>query len=176
MLAPLKESYDNQDNLLKGRDITLLTKICIVLSSSYVQMWELDHKEDWVWKNWYFWIAVLEKTVESPLDCKEIKLVNSKGNQPWIFIRMIDTEALILWPPDAKSQLIGKDPDAGKVQFSHSVMSHSLRPHGLQHARLLCPSPYTWACSNSCPSSWWCHPTISSSVIPCSSYLQSSQH
>ena len=135
MLAPWKESYDNQDNLLKSRDITLPTKIRIVISSTYVQMWELDHKEDWVWKNWYFWIVVLEKTPESPLNCKEIKLINSKGNQPWIFIGMIDTEAPILWPPDAKSQLIGKDPDAGKVQFNHSVMSHCLWPreHPLHH-------------------------------------------
>ena len=79
-------------------------------------MWELDHEEDWALKNWCFWTVVLEKTLESPLDCKEIKPVNSKGNQPWMFIGRADTEAeaLILWPPDAKSRLIGKDPDAGK--------------------------------------------------------------
>ena len=81
--------------------------------SSHVQMWELDHKEGWVVNNWCFWI-VLEKTLESPLDCKEIKAVNPKGNQPWIFIGRTDAEAPVLWPPDAKSQLIGKDPDAGK--------------------------------------------------------------
>ena len=77
-------------------------------------MWELDHKEDWVLKNWYFWTVVLEKTLESSLDSKEIKLINHKGNQPWIFIERTnaEAEAPILWPPDTKSRLIGKDPDA----------------------------------------------------------------
>ena len=74
----------------------------------------VDHKEDWVLKNWRFWTVVLEKTFESPLDSKEIKLVNPKGNQLWILIGRTDAEAPVLWPPDAKSQLIGKDPDAGK--------------------------------------------------------------
>ena len=85
-------------------------------SHSHVRMWELDHKEGWVLKNWCFWTVVLEKTLESPLDCKEIKPVNRKGNRPWIFIGRTDVEAEtpILWPPDAKSQLIGKDPDAEK--------------------------------------------------------------
>ena len=79
-------------------------------------MWELDHKESGALKNWYFWTVVLEKTLESPLDCKEIKLVNPKGNQPWIFIGRTDaeTEAPILWPPDAKNWFNGKDPDAQK--------------------------------------------------------------
>ena len=71
-------------------------------------------KEGWASKNWCFWIVVLEKTLESLLDCKEIKPVNPKGNQPWIFIGRSNAEAPILWPPDTKSQLIGKDPDAGK--------------------------------------------------------------
>ena len=85
-------------------------------SSSHVWMWELDHKESSVLKNWCFWTAVLEKTLESPLDCKEIKPVNSKGNQSWIFIGSTDAEAEapILWPPDVKNWLIGKDSDAGK--------------------------------------------------------------
>ena len=85
-------------------------------SSSHVQMWELDYKESWALKNWWFWIVMLEKTLESPLDCKEIKPVNPKGNQPWIFLRRIDAEAEapILWPPDEKRWLIRKDPDAGK--------------------------------------------------------------
>ena len=80
-------------------------------------MSELDHKEGWMPKKWCFQIVVLEKTLESPLDCKEIKPVNPKGNQPWIYIGRTDVEAeaLILWPPDAKSWHIGKDPDAGKV-------------------------------------------------------------
>ena len=79
-------------------------------------MWELDHKEGWALKNWCFWIVVLEKTLESPLDSKEIKPVDSKGNQPWIFIGKTDAvaEAPVLWPPDVKSGLIRKDPDAGK--------------------------------------------------------------
>ena len=77
-------------------------------------MWELDHKEDWVLKNWCVQTVVLEKTLESPLDYKEIKRVNPKGNQPWIFFGRTDAEAPILWSPDEKSQLIGKVPDAGK--------------------------------------------------------------
>ena len=84
-------------------------------SSSHVRMWELDYKEGWVSKNWCFWIVVLEKTLESPLDCKEIKPVNPKGNQSWIFWRTNpEAKALVLWPPDEKSWLSGKDPDAGK--------------------------------------------------------------
>ena len=77
-------------------------------------MWELDHKESWASKNWCFWTVVLEKTLESPLDFKEIKSVHPKGNQSWIFIGRTDAEAPILWPPDAKNWLTGKDPDAGK--------------------------------------------------------------
>ena len=79
-------------------------------------MWELDHKEDWVPKNWSFWTVVLEKTLESLLDSKEIKSVNPKGSQLWIFLGRNDAEAEapIHWLPDTKSQLIGKDPDAGK--------------------------------------------------------------
>ena len=85
-------------------------------SSSHVQMWELDYKEGWVPKNWCFWTVVLEKTLASPLDCKESQPVHSKGDQSWVFIGRIDVEAesLILWPPDVKSWLIWKDPDAGK--------------------------------------------------------------
>ena len=85
-------------------------------SSSHVWMWEFNYKESWVLKNWCFWTVVLEKTIESPLDCKEIKLVHSKGNQSWIFIGRTDAEAEtpILWPPDVKKWLIGKAPDAGK--------------------------------------------------------------
>ena len=79
-------------------------------------MWELDYKESWALKNWCFWTVVLEKTLESPLDCEEIKPVNTEGNQCWIFTGRTDAEAEapILWPPDAKNWLIGKDPDAGK--------------------------------------------------------------
>jgi len=79
-------------------------------------MWELDHKESWVPKNWCFWIVVLEKTLESPLDCKEIQPIHPKGNQSWILIRRTDVEAAtpILWPRDVKNWLIGKDPGAGR--------------------------------------------------------------
>ena len=85
-------------------------------SSSHVWMWKLDHKEGWALKNWCFQTAVLEKTLESLLDCKESKPVNPKGNQSWIFIGSTDAEVgvPVLWPPDAKSWLIGKDPDVGK--------------------------------------------------------------
>ena len=77
-------------------------------------MWELDHIEGWVPKNWCFWTVVLEKILESSLDCKEINPVNLKGNRSWIFIERTDTEAPTLWPPDAKNWFIGKDRDAGK--------------------------------------------------------------
>ena len=86
-------------------------------SSSHVWMWDLDYKESWTLKNWSFWTVVLEKTLESPLDCKEIKPVNPKWNQSWIFTGRTDAEAEmpILWPPDAKNWLFRTDPaDAGK--------------------------------------------------------------
>ena len=107
------------DSILKSRDITLLAKVCLVKAmvfspSSHVWVWELDHKESWVPKNWCFWTVVLEKTLESPLDCEEIQPVNPKGNQSWIFIGKTSAEALTLWPPDAKNWLTVKDPDAGK--------------------------------------------------------------
>ena len=110
----------NLDGILKSRDITLPTKVCLVKSygfpSGYVWMWELDYKENWAPKNWCFWNLVLEKTLESPFDCKEIQPVYPKGNQSWIFIGRTDAEAEapILWPPDVKNRLIVKDPDAGK--------------------------------------------------------------
>ena len=83
-------------------------------SSSHAQMWEWDHKEGWVPKNWCFWTMVLEKTPESPLDCKEIQPVHPKGNQSWLFIGRTDAETPVLWPPDVKSRLTEKDLDAGK--------------------------------------------------------------
>ena len=83
-------------------------------SSSHVWMWELDHKESWTPKDWCCWTVVLEKTLECPLDCKEIQPVHPKGNQFWIFIGRTDAEAPVLWPSDVKNGLIGKDPDAGK--------------------------------------------------------------
>ena len=109
----------NLDSILKSKDITLPTKVCCQssdFSSSHVWMWELDYKESWAPKNWCFPTVVLEKTLESPVDCKEIQPVDPKGNQSWIFIGRTDAEAEtpILWPPDVKNWLIGKDPDAGK--------------------------------------------------------------
>jgi len=85
-------------------------------SSSHVWMWELDHKESWAPKNWCFWTVVLDKTLESPLDCKEIQPVHPKGDQSWVFIGRTDADAEvpILWPPDVKNWLIWKDPGAGK--------------------------------------------------------------
>ena len=85
-----------------------------IFSNSHVWMWKLDHKESWAPKNWCFWIVVLERIRESPLDCKEIQPVNLKGNQSSIFTGRTDAEAPILWPPDAKNWLLRKDPDAGK--------------------------------------------------------------
>ena len=108
------------NSVLKSKDIILSTDVCVVKSTFFfnihIWMWELEHKEGWELKNWYFWIMVLEKTLESPLDCKEIKPVDPKGNQPWVFIGRADdeAEAPIVWPPDAKSQHIGRAPAAGK--------------------------------------------------------------
>ena len=109
----------NLDSILKSRDITLPTKVHLVkasFSSGHVWMWELDYKKNGVPKNRCFWAVVLEKTLESPLDCKEIQPVHPKGDQSWVFIGRADAEAEtpMLWPPDAKSWLIGKDSDAGK--------------------------------------------------------------
>ena len=109
MLAPWKKSYDQPRQHIKKQRHYFTNK---GLSSSHVWMWELDHKEGWVPKNWCFWTVVLEKALQSPLDCQEIKPVNPKGNQSWIFIGRTDTEAEvpILWPLDAKNWLIGKKP------------------------------------------------------------------
>ena len=105
------------ENIFKSRDITLLTKYSqsYGFSSNHVWMWALDCKESWALKNWCFCTVVLEKTLESPLDCKEIQPVHPKGDQSWVFIGRTDVEAETpkLWP-DAKSWLIWKDPDGGK--------------------------------------------------------------
>ena len=117
MLAPCKKSYDKPRQCIKKRDIILPTSLYSQgygFSSSRVWMWELDHKEGWAPKNWCFWTVLLEKTIARPLDSKEIKPVNPKGKECWIFIGRTDAEALILWPPDAKSWHFGKDTDAGK--------------------------------------------------------------
>ena len=108
----------NLDSILKSRDITLSTKVCLVKAMVFpvVWMWELDYKESWAPKNWCFWTVLLEKSLESPLDCREIQPVHPKGDQSWIFIGRTDAEpeTPILWPCHAKSWLIWKDPDAEK--------------------------------------------------------------
>ena len=98
-------------------------------------MWELDCEESWAPKNWCFWTAVLEKTLESPLDCKEIQPVHPKGNQSWIFIGRTDAETPILWPPDTKNQLTGKDPDAGKDQRQEEKGTTEDKMVGWHHQR-----------------------------------------
>ena len=108
----------NLNSILNIRDITFADKgppsQSYDFSSSHAWMWELDYKESWV-QNWCFWIVVLKKTLESPLDFKEIQPVHPKGGKSWVFIGSTDVEAEtpILWPPDAKDWLIGKDTDAG---------------------------------------------------------------
>ena len=110
----------NLDSILKSRDITLSTKVHLVkasgFSSGHVWMWELDCEESWALKNWCFSTVVLEKTLTSPLDCKEIQPVHPKGDQSWVFIGRTDFEAEtpILWPSDVKNWLIWKDLDGGK--------------------------------------------------------------
>ena len=109
----------NLDSIFKSRDITAnkgLSSQGFGFSSGHVWMWELDCEESWALKNWCFWSVVLLKTLESPLDCKEMQPVYPKGHQSWVFIGRTDAEdeTPILWPPDAKSWLIGKDPDAGR--------------------------------------------------------------
>ena len=119
-LAPWKKSYDQPWQHMKKQrhyfaDKGPSSQTC-GLSGSHVWMWELDYKERWEPRNGCFWTVVLEKTLESPFSCKEIRAVHPKGNQPWIFTGRTDVEAEapILWPPDVKSWFIEKDPDAGK--------------------------------------------------------------
>ena len=116
----LKKSYDQPRQHIKKRHYFAnkgLSSQGYGISSSHAWMWELDHKESWVLKNWCLWTVMLEKTLESPLDSKEIQPVHPKGNLSWIFTGTTDAEAetLILWPPDVKSWLTGKDPVAGQV-------------------------------------------------------------
>ena len=122
MLTPWKESYDQpRQHIKKQRHYFAnkgLSSQGYGFSSSRVWMWELDYKESWAQKNWYFWTVVLEKTLESPLDCKEIQPVHPKGDESWVFIGRTDVEAEtpILSPPDAKSWLIWKDLILGKIE------------------------------------------------------------
>ena len=139
----------NLDSIFKSRDITLPTKVRLVKAMVFpvvmyaCESWDCEERR--ALKNWCFWTVVLEKTLENPLDCKEIQSVHSKRDQSW----------------EASNQI------------SRSVVSDSLRPHESQHARPPCPSPTPRVYSNSCPLSQWCHPAISSSVVPFSSCPQS---
>ena len=112
-----RKAMTNLDSILKSRHY-LADKGPYIqsygFSSSPVWMWELDHKESWALKNWCFWTVLLEKTLESPLDCKGIQRVNPKGDQSWIFIGRTDAEGPVLWPPDEKNWLLRTDPDARK--------------------------------------------------------------
>ena len=120
MLAPWKKSYDKPRQHIKKQRHYFAAKgpssQSCGFSSSHIWMWELDYKESRAQKNWCCWTVFLEKTLERPLDCKEIKPVHPKGNQSWIFTERTDAEGEtpIIWPPDAKDWLIGIDPDAGK--------------------------------------------------------------
>ena len=112
-------------------------------------MWELDYKESWVLKNWCFWTVVLEKTLESPLDCKEIQPIHPKEDQSWVYTGRTDVEAdaPILWPPDAKSWLIWKDPDAGKDWGQEEKGKRGW------DGWMASPTQWTWVWVNS--RSWW---------------------
>ena len=156
----LEKSYDKPRQCIKRQRHHFADKdLCSQsygFSSSHVQMWEFDHKEGWVLKNWCFQTVVLEKILESPLDSKEIKPVNPKGNQPWILIGRIDAEAPIFWLPDAKNWLIGKDPGAGKDwgQEEKGMATHpsslawripwTEEPGGLQSVTGGCKVEHNW--------------------------------
>ena len=190
MFASWKKSYDQPRQPVRKQRHYFANKgpssQSYGFSSSHVWMWELDYKESWVTKNWWFWIVVLEKTLESPLDCKEIKLVNPKGNQSWIFIGRTDAEAEtpILWPPDAKNWLIGKDLDAekdwrqeekGMTEVEMVGWHHWLNGHEFEQApgvvdgqgSLLCCSPWgrkeldtTEQLNWTKQKTWWFHKKI----------------
>ena len=141
--------------LLKSRDITLLTKVCtvkaMVFSSSHVQMWVLDHKEGWELKNWYFQIVVLEKTLENPLDCKEIKPVTPKGNQPWIFIGREKIGRCQSWSSNTLATRF-EEP----THWKRPWCSERLKKRGEDGVRdgwIGSPSQQTWVWVNS--GRWW---------------------
>ena len=163
MLAPWKESDDQPRQHIKKQRHHSADRgpysQSYGFSSSLVWMWELDHTEGWAPKNWCFQTVLLEKTFKSPLDCKEIKPVNPKGNQPWIFIGRTDTkaEAPILWRPDSKSQLFGKDSNAGKdwgqekraIKDGRVGWHHWLNGHEFEHTLRNSKGPGSLACFSS---------------------------
>ena len=152
MLTPWKESYDQPRQHIKKQRHYFVNKgpssQDYGFSSGHVWMWELDYKESWALKNWCFWTVVLEKTLESPLDCKEIQPVHFKGDQSWVFIGRTDAEAQtpILWPPHMKSWFIWNDPDAGRdwgqeekgtTEDEMVGWHHQLDGHGLSRLQVL---------------------------------------
>ena len=136
-----RQAMNNLDSTLKSRDIYFASKgpssPSFGFSSSHVWMWQSDYKENWELKNWCFWTVVLEKTLESPLDCKKIQPVHPKGNQSWVFIGRSDVEAEtpIFWPPDVKNWLIWKDPDAGKDWWQEEKETTEDETVGWHHRR-----------------------------------------
>ena len=156
----------NLDSILKSRDTILPTKVHLVKAVVLVVqwMWELDYKESWALKNWCFWTVALEKTLESPLDCKEIKPVNPKENQSRIFIGRTDAEAYAptFWPPDAKSWLIGKDPGSGQDWRQEEMVGwhHRLDGHEFEQGPGVGDGQGSLACVQSIGSQrvghdWW---------------------
>ena len=160
--TPWKKNYDKPRQHIKKQRHYFADKgpssESYGFSSSHVWMWELDYKERWVQKNWCFWTVMLEKTLESPLDCMEIQPVHHKGNESWIFIGRTDAEVPILWAPDVKNWLIWNDPDAGKnwrqgekgrtedemVEWHHWLDGHGFEwasGYGDVQERLDCYSP-----------------------------------
>ena len=167
MLAPWKKSYDQPRQHIKKQRYYFAYKgpssQSYGFSSSQVWMWELDYKENWASKNWCFWTVVLEKMLESPLDCKEIQPVHPKGNKSWTFTGRTDTkgETPIFWPPYGKSSFTGKDPDSRKdwrqeekgitedemVGWHHQLNGHEFEQTlgvGDGQGSLACRSP--WGC------------------------------
>ena len=159
MLAPWKKSYDKPRQHIKKQRHYFANKglpsQSYFFSSSQLWMWELDYKEDWAPRNWCFWTVVLEKTPESPLDCKEIKPVNPKGNRTRKFIGRTDAEAEapILWPSDAKNWVIGKDLDArkgwrwekkGMTEDEMVGCHHQLNGHEFEHLWELAMDREAW--------------------------------
>ena len=157
MLAPSKKSYDQPRQCIKKQRHHIATRgpcsQSYGLSFSHIQMWELDHEEGWA-LNWFFWTVVLEKIFESPLICKEVKTVTPKRNQPWILIPRTDAEAPMLCPPDAKSWLIGKDPEAGKdwkeekgpTEDEMVWWHHRLNEHQFEQTPVVCEGQGSSAC------------------------------
>ena len=134
-----RKTVTNLDSILKSRDSNLLTKVCIVkamVSSGHVWMWELNHKEDWVPKNWCLWTVVLEKTLESPLDCKEIKPVNPKGNQYWIFIGRIEAglklqySSCLMWRTNSLEKTLNAEKD-WRQEEKEAAEDEMVREHSI---------------------------------------------